>query len=59
MKCQHFCENNLFSVEQETLMKAQPDIQEYYFPDILGTTRNDEQNKQALAEWENVKFYKH
>jgi len=59
IKAEHVCQRDLFSVEQQQLFERQPEIQEYYFADQLGPSRLDEANQQALAEWENLKFFKH
>ena len=44
---------------QQKLLEQQPDIQEYYFSDVLGTQKIDENHTQATQEWENLKFFKH
>ena len=49
----------LFSVEQENTLSQQPDLQEYYFADILGTAKTDESYNAAKKEWETFKFIKH
>ena len=49
----------LYSVEQQNVMKAQPDLEEYFFPDQLGKTKLDENHKTAQIDWENFKFFKH
>lgn len=59
MKAQKTCQTALFSVEQQKILESQPDIQEYYFSDVLGNQRMDESHAQAVQEWENLKFYKH
>tara|TARA_B110000285_G_C15049305_1_gene576102 strand:+ start:1274 stop:1396 length:123 start_codon:yes stop_codon:yes gene_type:complete len=40
-------------------MDQQPDIQEYFFSDILGSSKVDEEYEQSKKEWENYKFFKH
>ena len=59
MKAEHVCQRGLFSVEQQNLLASQPDIKEYFFPDQLGSARVDEEHAQKLAEWQNLKFFKH
>jgi hypothetical protein len=36
MRAQKTAAAGLFSVEQQKLLEQQPDIQEYYFSDVLG-----------------------
>mmetsp|Transcript_12010 Transcript_12010/g.20275 ORF Transcript_12010/g.20275 Transcript_12010/m.20275 type:complete len:83 (-) Transcript_12010:58-306(-) len=59
INAQHVCQKSLFTVEQQRLMSEQPDLQEYYFPDQLGTQKLEETSKQEVADWENQKFFKH
>ena len=58
MKAVHISQT-LLSVEQKTILTNQPDLQEYIFPDQLGTVKKEGEHKASLAEWQNLKFYKH
>jgi elongator complex protein 1 len=49
----------LLSVEQQSIIDQQPDLRDYYFPEQLGKVQLDEKFKESLAEWENLKFFKH
>ena len=50
MRAKNFVDK-LMSVEQMTILKEQPDIQEYYFGDKLGFAKTDEDFTQQAAEW--------
>ena len=58
MKAENICKT-LYSVEQQKVMLAQPDLEEYFFPDQLGKIKISENHKNAQNEWENFKFFKH
>lgn len=42
MRAEHVCQSGLWSVEQQSVMKNQPDLAEYYFADQLGSAKIDE-----------------
>ena len=58
MRAQNKC-TGLFSVEQERILTQQPDLKTYFFSEQLGSINTDLKFTEALAEWENLKFFKH
>jgi len=59
LKAQNVCQRGLWSVEQQNLIKQQPDLTEYYFSEQLGSAKIDEDFQASVKEWENFKFFKH